>query len=180
MGAFQPGRLMSAERRVAAQADVPAPSRRTAHSGRQATPACRTKRLKLCRSSEAVVDRGACPRPSSIGSRRSGGASSSRSNCSTPGAMKMPMLWTSWAVSREATGQRHRTASGEAVPDPVPQSQKSVEAETLRQSARIAASATCLASIAATVSLPSGRRTGGLGASTNRISTSASFAGSPG
>src|SRR5690242_14048456 len=45
------------------------------------------------------------------------------------------------------------------------QSAKSVETDTLRQSDRMAASAACFASMTATVSLPSGRRTGGLGAS---------------
>jgi hypothetical protein len=38
----------------------------------------------------------------------------------------------------------------------------------------------CLASMAATVSLPSGSRTGGFGASAKAISTSASLEGSPG
>lgn len=39
--------------------------------------------------------------------------------------------------------------------------QKSVETDTERHVARMAASEACLASMAATVSLPKGRRTGG-------------------
>src|SRR5687767_6801610 len=57
---------------------------------------------------------------------------------------------------------------------------KSVDTDTVRQ--RFSNSAVCafLASIAATVSLPSGNRTGGLGTSMKSISVSASFDGSPG
>src|SRR6516162_7385514 len=60
------------------------------------------------------------------------------------------------------------------------QYQKSVDSETLRHSERMRESASCLASMAATVSLPSGRRTGGFGSSAKATSTSASLEGSPG